>query len=102
MPRTNTKLGRLLKALENGQSITEFQAIDTFGITNVSAAINSLRRQGYAIYLNTTSNTWGQRVKAYRLSTPKRAVVAAGVKALNAIKRGGALVDRYGRDITIS
>ena len=44
-----------------------------FGIKNVGARIGELRAEGHAIYLNDSK---------YRLGTPSRAIVAAGVLVL--------------------
>lgn len=53
-----------------------------FGIANPSATINDLRSDGHAIYLNSRVNNNGQKVSFYRLGTPTKRMVAAGIQAL--------------------
>ena len=54
------------------------------GVANPSATINELRNEGHAIYLNTRTNTNGEKVSFYRLGTPTKRVVAAGIAAIRA------------------
>lgn len=67
---------KLLKYLQSGRDITANQARAKFGITNVSARISELRKAGYAIYLNEKTTSGGYTIKAYRLGTPTRRMVA--------------------------
>lgn len=53
-----------------------------FGVANPSATINDLRNEGHAIYLNTRINANGEKVSFYRLGTPSKRVIAAGIAAL--------------------
>jgi hypothetical protein len=53
-----------------------------FGIANPSATINELRNEGYSIYLNTRNTQSGMKVSFYRLGTPTKRVVAAGIAAI--------------------
>ena len=53
-----------------------------FGVANPSATISDLREEGHAIYLNTRINSNGEKVSFYRLGTPTKRVVAAGIAAL--------------------
>lgn len=55
-----------------------------FGIANPSATINELRNDGYAIYLNSRVNANGKKVSFYRLGTPTKRMVAAGISAIRA------------------
>ena len=50
--------------------------------TNPSATINELRNEGNAIYLNTRINASGDKVAFYRLGTPTKRMVAAGIAAI--------------------
>lgn len=85
MATTNkTASARLLKYLQSGRDITVNQARARFGITNVSARVSELNQAGYAIYLNTRTTSNGRTIRAYRLGSPKRSVVAAGVRAQKA------------------
>ena len=67
---------KLLKYLQNGYDITASQARARFGITNVSARISELRKAGFPIYLNEKTTSQGYTIKAYRLGTPTRRMVA--------------------------
>jgi hypothetical protein len=53
------------------------QATARFGVTNVSAVISSLRKDGHAIYLNPRKRADGSKVNVYRLGTPTKAMIAA-------------------------
>lgn len=53
-----------------------------FGVSNPSALVNELRSEGNAIYLNTRINGNGQKVSFYRLGTPTKRMVAAGIQAI--------------------
>lgn len=55
-----------------------------FGVANPSAVINELRNEGHAIYLNSRINSNGEKVSFYRLGTPTKRVVAAGIAAIRA------------------
>lgn len=63
---------RILKALQTGQNFTANQLRARFGIRRVSDRISELRKAGYAIYLNTKTTANGQKIKVYRLGTPRR------------------------------
>jgi predicted transcriptional regulator len=78
MPSTSTLsvTQKLLKFLQTGRDITANQARAKFGITNVSARMSELRKAGYAIYLNEKTTPSGYTIKAYRLGTPTRRMVA--------------------------
>lgn len=79
---TETKSGKLLQALQNGEQLTEAQISQRFGLKNPRASVSALRFQGYAIYANQHKDTKGRETTKYRLGTPSRAVVAAGYKAM--------------------
>ena len=53
-----------------------------FGVANPSATVNELRNEGHAIYLNSRINTNGEKVSFYRLGTPTKRIVAAGIAAV--------------------
>lgn len=78
---TNTQ--RVLEALMSGEELTAKQIKSRYSVANPTAAIHTLRSQGYAIYLNKRNSSAGSSMK-YRIGTPKRAVIAAGYKALGA------------------
>ena len=52
-----------------------------FGVGNPSATINDLRNEGHAIYFNSRIVN-GEKVSFYRLGTPTKRMVAAGIAAL--------------------
>jgi hypothetical protein len=74
--QTTSAASRLLNFLKTGKDITAAQAQVRFGITNVPARISELRRAGYAIYLNEKQTANGRTIRAYRLGTPTREMVA--------------------------
>jgi hypothetical protein len=80
-----TKTNMLLEAFQNGEELTAAQITSRYGIRNVYDAVYNLRTQGYAVYLNERTNARGETVNKYRLGTPSRAVVAAGIKALGGL-----------------
>jgi predicted ArsR family transcriptional regulator len=51
-------------------TLTVAQAQARFGITNVSARINELRQEGFAIYTNTKTLEDGRTISYYRLGSP--------------------------------
>jgi len=51
-------------------TLTVNQARARFGIQNVSARINELREEGFAIYTNTKTLEDGRKIKFYRLGKP--------------------------------
>jgi hypothetical protein len=52
-----------------------------FGVKNPSAVIDELRKEGNAIYLNSRVVN-GEKVSFYRLGTPTKRMIAAGIFAL--------------------
>ena len=83
MISTETKTGKLLAALQKGEQLTEAQIRARFGLKNPRASVSDLRYAGYAIYANQHSDTKGRETTKYRLGKPSRAIVAAGIRALN-------------------
>ncbi len=63
-------------------TLTAAQMRAKFGVQNASATINELRKEGHAIYLNSRINANGNKVSFYRLGTPTKRIVAAGIMAL--------------------
>lgn len=82
--KTVTKSSRLLEALKAGEQLTAAQISHRFGIANPRATVSSLRFQGYAIYANAHKDSKGRETTKYRIGAPRRAVVAAGYRALAA------------------
>ena len=63
-------------------TLTANQMAAKFDVKNPSATVNDLRKEGHAIYLNSRINTNGEKVSFYRLGTPTKRMVAAGIMAL--------------------
>ena len=82
MFKTETKTGKLLNALQNGQSLTEGQIKVRFGLKNPRATVSNIRLAGYAVYANQHKDTKGRVTTKYRIGRPSRAIVAAGYRAL--------------------
>ena len=53
-------------------TLTVAQARSRFGVTNVSGAINELRKEGFAIYTNRKTLADGRKISFYRLGTPSK------------------------------
>lgn len=75
---------RVLNAFVNGEELSAKQIATRFNAANPTAVVNSLRMEGYPIYLNRgTNDSRGRaRTNKYRLGTASRSVIAAGYKAL--------------------
>lgn len=63
-------------------TLTAAKMQSMFGVQNPSATIDTLRKEGHAIYLNTRTLASGEKVSYYRLGTPTKRIVAAGILAL--------------------
>jgi len=75
------KMLNALKQSEGYNTFTVAQAQRRFGISNVSARIEELRKEGHCIYTNYKRNVDGVKVASYRLGTPTKALVQAAVRA---------------------
>jgi hypothetical protein len=62
-------------------TLTAQKMQSVFGVANPSATINDLRNEGHAIYLNSRVVN-GEKVSFYRLGSPTKRMVAAGISAL--------------------
>ncbi len=62
-------------------TLTPAKMQSLFGVANPSATINDLRNEGHAIYLNSRIVN-GEKVSFYRLGTPTKRMIAAGISAL--------------------
>ena len=74
---------RMLAALKQTSGYNTFtvaQAQRRFGVQNVAARIEELRKEGYCIYTNSKKTENGNTVKYYRMSTPTRKLVQAALK----------------------
>ena len=77
-----TKTAKVIAALESGVELTGKQIESRYNVANARALISSLRMQGYSVYLNKRTNSFGDTYSKYRLGTPTRSVVAACYQAL--------------------
>lgn len=71
---------RMLNALQQTSGYNTFtvaQAQRRFGVQNVSARIEELRKEGHCIYTNTKTTEDGSKVSYYRLGKPSREMVKA-------------------------
>ena len=75
-----TKTFRVLKALQNGQPVTESKA-KKMGIGNLNAEIHRIRNHGFAVYTNRRTAGNGVNVTEYVLGKPSRNMVALAFKA---------------------
>jgi len=62
-------------------TLTANKMQSVFGVANPSATINDLRNEGHAIYLNSRVVN-GEKVSFYRLGTPTKRMVAAGIATI--------------------
>ncbi len=76
------KILNFLSKEDGYNTLTVAQARSRFGIQNVSARVEELRNEGHCIYTNTKTLSDGRRINFYRLGSPSKRVVAAGVEAL--------------------
>jgi hypothetical protein len=77
-----SKVLSFLSKTDGYNTLTPTKMQSVFGVANPSATINELRNEGHAIYLNTRITTHGEKVSFYRLGTPTKRVVAAGIAAI--------------------
>ena len=80
---TETKTGKLLAALQNGEALTEGQMRVRFGLRNPRATVSDIRYAGFAVYANQHKDTKGRVTTKYRIGRPSRAIVAAGYRAMS-------------------
>ena len=79
--KTLSKKQKLLNLLSKGENVT-WKSIQTrFDLESPRAMIDTLRAEGHMIYGN---NVNGKKV--YRMGTPTRAIIAAGINALYGTK----------------
>jgi hypothetical protein len=77
---TKEKMLVALKQTSGYNTFTVKQAQRRFGIQNVSARIEELRKEGHCIYTNTRV-VEGKRVASYRLGTPTKALIQTALRA---------------------
>ena len=77
-----SKVLAYLSKTDGYNTLTANKMQSVFGVANPSATINELRNEGHSIYLNSRINAHGEKVSFYRLGTPTKRVVAAGIAAI--------------------
>ena len=73
-----TKTEKLLNALESGARLTSRQIASRYGLKNPTAAITTLRQDGYSIFFNRRKT----KESYYKMGRPTRELIAAGYRAL--------------------
>ena len=74
------KMLKALKQSEGYNTFTTAQAQRRFGISNVAARIDELRKEGHCIYTN-YKNVDGKKTAFYRIGSPTKALVQAAYEA---------------------
>ena len=69
---------KFLNALLRGDSVTWKEARTSFNLQRPRAVVEKLREDGHCVYINKTSTG-----TSYRIGTPSKAIIAAGLKALD-------------------
>jgi hypothetical protein len=82
MKSTKARVLAYLSKDSEYNTLTPQKMQSVFGVANPSATINELRNEGHAIYLNSRINANGDKVSFYRLGSPTKRMVAAGIAAL--------------------
>ena len=70
-----------LSKTEGYNTFSVAQGQKLFGVLNVSARIEELRKEGHCIYTNTKTRRDGTKVNVYRLGSPTKALVQTAVAA---------------------
>ena len=82
MKSTKARVLAFLSKDSEYNTLTPQKMQSVFGVANPSATINELRNEGNAIYLNSRINANGDKVSFYRLGSPTKRMVAAGIAAI--------------------
>ena len=72
--RALSKKQKVLNLLSSGKAVTWQTLRNKFDLTSPRAMVDQLRTEGHMVYINQTSNG-----TSYRLGTPTKAILAAGV-----------------------
>tara|TARA_Y100000592_G_scaffold91542_1_gene151865 strand:- start:204 stop:539 length:336 start_codon:yes stop_codon:yes gene_type:complete len=68
---------KFLNAMLRGASVSWTDAQNKFNLARPRAVVDKLREEGYCVYINKSS-----KGTSYRIGTPSKAIVAAGLMAL--------------------
>ena len=72
---------KFLNAMLRGASVSWKEAQSKFNFMRPRAVVDKLREEGYCVYINKSS-----KGTSYRIGTPSKAIVAAGLMALEGQK----------------
>lgn len=75
--RRTSKRAKVLNLLSKGASVSWKTLRSRFDLTSPRALIDTLRAEGNMIYINQTA-----KGTSYRMGTPTKAIIAAGIKKL--------------------
>jgi predicted ArsR family transcriptional regulator len=75
------KILNYLSKNEGYNTLSVAQARARFGISNVAARIDELRKEGNVIYTNTKTRGDGSKVQVYRMGKPTKALVKAAYES---------------------
>jgi hypothetical protein len=73
------KILNYLSKTEGYNTLSVAQARARFGIQNVAARVEELRKEGHVIYTNTKTRGDGSKVSVYRMGKPTKAMVRAAL-----------------------
>ena len=68
---------KFLNAMLRGASVTWTDAQNKYNLKSPRSVVNKLREDGHCVYINKSSTG-----TSYRIGTPSKAIVAAGLMAL--------------------
>ena len=68
---------KFLNSMLRGNSVTWTDAQKKFNLKSPRSVVNKLREDGHCVYINKSSTG-----TSYRIGTPSKAIVAAGLMAL--------------------
>jgi hypothetical protein len=77
-----SKVLSFLSKQDGYNTLTPRKMQTMFGVANPSALVNELRNEGHSIYLNTRTKEDGTKVSFYRLGSPTKRIVSAGIAAI--------------------
>ena len=75
------KMVNYLNKTEGYNTFSVAQGRKLFGVQNVSARIEELRKEGHCIYTNSVTKGDGSKTSVYRLGKPTKSMVRAALQA---------------------
>ena len=75
--KTMSKRQKVLNLLSKGEAVTWKTLRSRFDLVSPRALVDTLRAEGNMIYVNQTA-----KGTSYRMGTPTKAIIAAGIKKL--------------------